>query len=149
MKRITVELEDDLLQAVMRLTGARTASEAVNIALGRWIEGGGRYRSIRELRGKLEWEGDVGAGPALDARSDHGPKAPTSSQAQAIARARQIWRMVPGSTVPTKVVSSLWRTVNRLQRLTQEVCLRPCSMPSATSEGAPRSVEVTVATVTV
>jgi len=61
MKKITLELDEELLQAVMRLTGARTTSEAVNIALGRWIEKGGLYRSIRNLRGNFAWEGDLDA----------------------------------------------------------------------------------------
>jgi Arc/MetJ family transcription regulator len=45
----------------MRLTGASSKREAVEIALRRLVEKGTLYRAIRRLRGKLSWEGDISA----------------------------------------------------------------------------------------
>ena len=45
----------------MRLTGARSKREVVEIALRRLVEKGTLYRSLRRLRGKLAWGGDVDA----------------------------------------------------------------------------------------
>ena len=45
----------------MRLTGARTKRETVDIALRRVVEKGTLYRALRRLRGKLAWEGDLDA----------------------------------------------------------------------------------------
>jgi Arc/MetJ family transcription regulator len=61
MGRTTIEIDDDLVDKAMRLTGATTKREVVDLALRRLIEKGSLYRSIRRLRGKLEWEGDVAA----------------------------------------------------------------------------------------
>lgn len=71
------------------------------------------------------------------------------SQSQAMASARQIARIFAGPTVPTKRASSLCLTVKMLQRLTQDVVFKPSSTPTSTSVGAPRSADVTAATVTV
>lgn len=61
MGRTNIELDDELVTAAMSLTGARTKREVVDIALRRLVEKGSLYRSIRSLRGKLEWEGDIDA----------------------------------------------------------------------------------------
>jgi len=61
MGRTNIELDDKLVAAAMDLTGARTKREVVDIALRRLVEKGGLYRSIRNLRGKLPWDGDVDA----------------------------------------------------------------------------------------
>ena len=62
MARTNIEIDDALMEKAMRLTGARTKREAVDIALRRLVEKGTLYASLRRLRGKLPWEGDVGAG---------------------------------------------------------------------------------------
>lgn len=41
------------------MTGAKSKREAVDIALRRLVEKGTLYKAIRNLRGKLDWEGDV------------------------------------------------------------------------------------------
>jgi Arc/MetJ family transcription regulator len=46
----------------MRLTGARTKRQVVDIALRRLVEKGTLYARLRRLRGKLAWQGDVEAG---------------------------------------------------------------------------------------
>jgi Arc/MetJ family transcription regulator len=61
MGRTNIELNDVLVEKAMRLTGARTKREVVDIALRRLVAKGSLYRAIRRLRGKLEWEGDVDA----------------------------------------------------------------------------------------
>lgn len=61
MGRTNIELDDELVREAMELTGARSKREVVDIALRRLVEKGSLYRSIRDLRGQLEWGGDVGA----------------------------------------------------------------------------------------
>lgn len=61
MGRTNIGVDDDLIAEAIRLTGAATKSEVVDIALRRLVEKGSLYRTIRNLRGKLEWEGDVDA----------------------------------------------------------------------------------------
>jgi Arc/MetJ family transcription regulator len=61
MGRTNIELDDHLVESAMELTGARTTSEVVEIALRQLVEEGRLYRSIRDLRGELRWEGDIEA----------------------------------------------------------------------------------------
>ena len=68
MGRTNIEIDDDLVDKAMRLTGATTKREVVDIALRRLIEKGSLYRSVRRLRGQLEWEGDVSAWRSARAR---------------------------------------------------------------------------------
>ncbi len=59
MARTNIEVDDMLMAKAMRLTGARTKREAVDIALRRLVAKGTLYRAVRRLRGKVAWEGDV------------------------------------------------------------------------------------------
>ena len=59
MGRTNIEIDDGLVEKAMRLTGARTKREVVDLALRRLVEKGQLYRSIRRLRGRLTWEGDI------------------------------------------------------------------------------------------
>jgi len=61
MARTNIELDDALIAKAMRITGARTKREAVDIALRRMVEKGTLYRAALRLRGKLSWDGDVDA----------------------------------------------------------------------------------------
>jgi Arc/MetJ family transcription regulator len=61
MARTNIDIDDELVEKAMRLTGAHTKREVVNIALRRLVEKGSLYRAVRRLRGKLAWEGDVDA----------------------------------------------------------------------------------------
>jgi Arc/MetJ family transcription regulator len=61
MGRTNIEIDDALVTEAMRLTGARTKREVVDIALHRLVEKGSLYRAVRRLRGKLAWDGDVDA----------------------------------------------------------------------------------------
>lgn len=59
MGRTNIEIDDRLIEEALSLTGAATKREVVDIALRRLVEKGSLYRSIRKLRGKLSWDGDV------------------------------------------------------------------------------------------
>jgi len=61
MGRTNIELDDKLVEKAMRLTGAQTKREVVNIALRRLVEKGNLYRAVRRLKGKVAWEGDIDA----------------------------------------------------------------------------------------
>lgn len=56
--RTNIEIDDDVLREVRRLTGARTKREAVDLALRELVA---RYQrlEILKLRGKVRWEGDL------------------------------------------------------------------------------------------
>ena len=58
MMRTNIEIDDDLMADALRLTGLRTKREAVDQAL-RLMVRLERQRSVRELYGKLDWEGDL------------------------------------------------------------------------------------------
>jgi Arc/MetJ family transcription regulator len=59
MGRTNIEIDDGLVEKAMRMTGARTKREVVDLALRRLVEKGQLYRTIRGLRGKLPWQGDI------------------------------------------------------------------------------------------
>jgi Arc/MetJ family transcription regulator len=59
MGRTNIEIDDGLVEKAMRLTGASTKRQVVEIALRRLVEKGTLYRSLRRLRGALAWDGDV------------------------------------------------------------------------------------------
>jgi len=61
MARTNIEIDDELVEKAMRLTGARTKRQVVDIALHRLVDKGSLYRVLRRLRGKLEWEGNISA----------------------------------------------------------------------------------------
>lgn len=60
MGRTNIEIDDALVAKAMRLTGARSKREVVDMALRRLVQKGNLYRALRQLRGKLPWEGDIG-----------------------------------------------------------------------------------------
>ena len=59
MARTNIEIDDGLVEKAMKLTGAKTKREVVDIALRRLVEKGTLYRALRRLKGKLPWKGDV------------------------------------------------------------------------------------------
>jgi Arc/MetJ family transcription regulator len=59
MARTNIEIDDGLVEKAMRLTGATTKREVVDLALRRLVEKGTLYRALRRLKGKLSWEGDI------------------------------------------------------------------------------------------
>lgn len=58
--RTNMEMDDQLMSDVLRLTGARTQREAVEMEL-RTLLRLRRQEEIRRFRGKLQWEGDLDA----------------------------------------------------------------------------------------
>jgi Arc/MetJ family transcription regulator len=58
--RTNIEIADDLLREAMRSCGARTKRAAVEAGL-RLLVATHRQLSIRRLRGKVRWEGDLEA----------------------------------------------------------------------------------------
>jgi Arc/MetJ family transcription regulator len=58
MSRTNIDIDETLIRKAIRLTGARSKREAVDIALRRLVEKSTLYRALRRARGKLPWEGD-------------------------------------------------------------------------------------------
>ncbi len=56
--RTNIEIDDDVLREAQRLTGARTKRETVDVAL-RELVARQRRLGILELRGRVQWEGDL------------------------------------------------------------------------------------------
>jgi Arc/MetJ family transcription regulator len=56
LMRISIDIDDRLLQQAMRLSGNRTKEETVEAALRLLIEVDAQT-SIRRLRGKVQWQG--------------------------------------------------------------------------------------------
>ena len=56
--RTNIEIDDDLLAAAQAASGATTKREAVHRGLEVlvWLK---QQESVRELRGRLHWEGDL------------------------------------------------------------------------------------------
>ncbi|MFH1814290.1 MAG: type II toxin-antitoxin system VapB family antitoxin [Pseudomonadota bacterium] len=58
--RINIEIDDRLMSDALRLTGARTKREVVEMGL-RTLLRLRQQEEIRRFRGKLQWEGDLDA----------------------------------------------------------------------------------------
>jgi Arc/MetJ family transcription regulator len=56
--RTNIEIDDRLMREAMRCSGARTKKAAVEAGL-RLLAETHALRSIRRLRGKVRWEGDL------------------------------------------------------------------------------------------
>jgi len=56
--RTNIVIDDDLMSNALKATGFRTKKEAVEEGLKLLIKKN-KQNSIRKLRGKLEWEGDL------------------------------------------------------------------------------------------
>jgi Arc/MetJ family transcription regulator len=56
--RTTLNIDDEALQAAMKLAGGRTKTEIINEALRRFVRAKRRLQHL-DLRGKVEWEGEV------------------------------------------------------------------------------------------
>lgn len=58
--RTNIEIDDEVMREVQRLTGVRTKREAVDLAL-RELVARHRRLGILDLRGRVHWEGDLKA----------------------------------------------------------------------------------------
>jgi len=56
--RTNIVIDDDLMNRVLKLTGLRTKREAVDMGLKALLKLK-KQESIRNFRGKLDWEGDL------------------------------------------------------------------------------------------
>lgn len=56
--RTTLDIDDEALAAAMNVAEGRTKTEVVNEALRRFARAR-RRRQLLQLRGKVEWKGDV------------------------------------------------------------------------------------------
>ncbi len=56
--RTTIQIDDKLMKDVLRATGAKTKKEAVELGL-RALLALHAQEKVRELRGKITWEGDL------------------------------------------------------------------------------------------
>jgi Arc/MetJ family transcription regulator len=56
--RTNIDIDEDVIREVQRLTGARTKREAVDLALRELLA---RYERVQilQLRGTVRWEGDL------------------------------------------------------------------------------------------
>ena len=59
--RTTIEIDDRLMKRAMRVSGAKTKSEAVRRGLELMVRIAKQEKLIGSLRGKLHWEGDLAA----------------------------------------------------------------------------------------
>jgi Arc/MetJ family transcription regulator len=58
--RTNIEIDDKLMKDALRFTGAKTKREAVELGLRTLVQLS-RQVEVREMRGKLHWEGDLDA----------------------------------------------------------------------------------------
>lgn len=58
--RTNIVIDDKLMRDTMRTTGIKTKREVVELGL-RTLVRLGEQEKIRDLRGKLRWEGDLAA----------------------------------------------------------------------------------------
>lgn len=61
MGRTNIVLDDRLVEQAMKLSGAKTKKQVVDLALRELVARGSVYRALRRLKGKLPWEGDIDA----------------------------------------------------------------------------------------
>ena len=59
MGRTNIVIDDDLIAEAMKITGAKSKREAVDLALRHVVDRSGLYKAIRKARGKLPWAGDI------------------------------------------------------------------------------------------
>ena len=58
--RTNIVIDDKLMAAALKLTGARTKREAVELGLQTLLKTG-RQTDVKRLRGKIAWQGDLDA----------------------------------------------------------------------------------------
>jgi Arc/MetJ family transcription regulator len=56
--RTNIEIDDSLMAEALKLTGARTKREAVELGLKTLLKSA-RQAEVRRLRGKISWRGDL------------------------------------------------------------------------------------------
>jgi len=59
MGRTNIVIDDQLIEQAMKLTGAGSKKEAVDIALRQLVSRARVYRSLRKMKGRFRWAGDI------------------------------------------------------------------------------------------
>lgn len=59
MERTNIVLDENLVRRAMRVTGARTKRQVVDLALRSLVEQSEVYAALLKLKGRLPWEGDM------------------------------------------------------------------------------------------
>ena len=59
MSRTKILLNDDLVQKALRITGAKTKHQVVEIALKRLVHQGDAVKALLKSKGKLNWEDNL------------------------------------------------------------------------------------------
>jgi Arc/MetJ family transcription regulator len=59
--RTNIDIDEKALKELMAVTGAKTMKEAVNDAIRDQLKQKRAIDTLRSLRGKVEWEGDLDA----------------------------------------------------------------------------------------
>lgn len=57
MERTNIVLDEKLVRRAMKVTGARTKRQVVDIALRSLVDQAEVYAALLELRGRLPWDG--------------------------------------------------------------------------------------------
>jgi Arc/MetJ family transcription regulator len=58
--RTNIEIDDKLMAEALKISGAKTKRDAVEMGLRKLVQLG-KQAEILKLRGKLQWEGDLEA----------------------------------------------------------------------------------------
>jgi len=58
--RTNIVIDDKLMKDALKTTGAKTKREAVELGLRTLVQLG-KQQQVRQLRGKITWEGDLDA----------------------------------------------------------------------------------------
>jgi len=58
--RTNIVIDDKLMKDALKTTGAKTKREAVELGLRTLVQLG-KQQQVRQLRGKISWEGDLDA----------------------------------------------------------------------------------------
>jgi Arc/MetJ family transcription regulator len=59
MMRTNIVIDDELMEQVLQTTGIKTKREAVDRGLRLLLQRAEQVKMIRELRGKIQWDGDL------------------------------------------------------------------------------------------
>ena len=61
MARTNIVIDNKLIKEALKVTGAKTKREAVDIALRRLVKNHSLAESVKQTAGKLQWEGNLKA----------------------------------------------------------------------------------------
>ncbi len=59
MSRTNIVIDNELLAQAMRMTGAKTKRQAVEVALKRLVNQETVFEALRSMRGEAPWRGEI------------------------------------------------------------------------------------------